>query len=53
VPKRKKKAHEQTTDEALKRIFRKPFLKRLKEMLAEIDSEKRGGKRDRRNRNDD
>ncbi len=36
MPRRKKKAHEQTTDEALKRLFPKPVVRKLKE-LAEAE----------------
>ncbi len=32
MPRRKKKAHEQTTDEALKRLFPRPLVRKLKEL---------------------
>lgn len=32
MPRRKKKAHEQTTDEALKRLFPKPVVRELKKL---------------------
>lgn len=53
MPRRKKKAHEQTTDEAMKRLFPKEVVRKLRAM-AEADSTKtKGGKRDRRKRNKD
>ena len=34
MPKRKKKAHELTTDEALKRLFPRPLVRKLKELAS-------------------
>ena len=40
MPRRKKKAHEQTTDEVLHRVFGKRVQKKLRELLLELDSQK-------------
>jgi len=54
VPRRKKKAHELTNDEVLKRVFRKPVLRRLKELLLEWETKKprKSNKRKPRKHND-
>ncbi len=45
MPRRKKKAHEQTTEEALKRLFPAPIRRKLKELASAEKPRKSGGKR--------
>lgn len=40
MPKRKKKAHELTTDETLKRLFPRPVVKHLKEIATSDKTKK-------------
>lgn len=43
MPRRKKKAHEQTTDEALKRLFPRPVVRHLKQLAESGKPMKRKG----------
>jgi hypothetical protein len=48
MPRRKKKAHELTNEEALQRVFGKHGFRRLEEMVREIGSKKTHKKKKRK-----